>query len=153
MANRRLLPLGALPLVGALLLAGCGRSGGNLAPVQGTVTLDGKPLAGAMVEFELDPGDNVYQKTTGSISRGKTDANGRYTLEFTHEEEGALVGKHIVRITTRAMTIDAEGKEVAVPERLPARFHRESKLTAEVEPGSNQIDFPLQLEASPDAAQ
>lgn len=153
MTNTRLLPLAAIPVLVSLLLAGCGGSGGDLAPVQGTVTLDGNPLADAMVEFELEPGDNPYQRTSGSSSRGKTDANGRYTLKFTHEKEGALVGKHVVRITTRGMTIDAEGKEVSVPERLPPRFNVKSELTKEVESGSNTIDFQLQLEASPAAAE
>ena len=153
MANRRLLPVAAFPLFVSLLVAGCGGSGGKLAPVQGTVTLDGEPLPDAMVEFELEPGDNVYQRTAGSSSRGKTDANGRYTLQFTHEKEGALVGKHVVRITTRATIIDAEGNEVAVPERLPPRFNVKSELAAEVKPGSNTHNFPLQLEASAGAAE
>ena len=152
MTIKRLLPL-AVPIFVSLLLAGCGGSSEDLAPVQGTVTLDGQPLADALVEFELEPGDNVYQRTSGSSSRGKTDANGRYTLKYTHEQEGALVGKHVVRITTRSTTIDATGKEVSVPERLPPRFNLRSELTAEVEPGSNEVNFPLQLQASPAAAE
>ena len=153
MTDPRLLPLGAVPLVVSLLLAGCGGSGEKLAPVRGTVTLDGSPLADALVEFELEPGENVYERKSGSSSRGRTDANGRYTLQYTHEKEGALIGKHVVRITTRSMTVDAEGKEVSVPERLPPRFNTASELTAEVESGSNQIDFPLELQASPAVAE
>ena len=153
MTNTRFLPLGAIPLLVSLLLAGCGGSSEKLAPVHGTVTLDGSPLADAMVEFELEPSENVYERTSGSSSRGRTDANGRYTLQYTHEKEGALVGKHVVRITTRSMTVDAEGKEVSVPERLPSRFNRNSELVREVKPRSNTIDFPLQLQASPAVAE
>ncbi len=153
MTNTRLLPLAAVPVLVLPLLAGCGGSGEDLAPVQGTVTLDGNPLPDALVEFELEPGENVYQRTSGSSSRGRTDADGRYTLKYTHDSEGALVGKHVVRITTRRMTIDAEGKEVSVPERLPPQFNLKSELTAEVKPGSNPIDFQLKLQAAPAAAE
>jgi hypothetical protein len=142
-----LLP-GLLLVIVSLLTAGCGGSEGELAPVQGTVTLDGEPLAGAKVEFDLKPEEITYGKSEGSTSYGKTDAQGRYTLEHTHEQEGALIGKHVVRITTREMTVDESGKEVLVPERLPPRYNLNSELTAEVEPGSNTIDFDLTLEPS-----
>jgi len=139
---------GALLVLVSLVAAGCGGSDGNLAPVKGTVTLDGEPLAGAKLEFELDPGDVVRGKSTGSASYGKTDSSGRYTLQYTHEKQGAPVGKHTVRITTRGMTVDANGKEVLVPERLPPKYHLNSELTREVMPGSNTIDFRLTLESS-----
>ncbi|HUT94747.1 MAG TPA: carboxypeptidase-like regulatory domain-containing protein [Thermoguttaceae bacterium] len=140
--------LGSLLVLVSLLAAGCGGSDGKLAPVKGTVTLDGEPLAEARVEFDPDPGEVVRGKSTGSASYGKTDSSGRYTLQYTHEKQGALVGKHTVRITTRGMTVDPDGKEVLVPERLPPKYHLNSELTAEVKPGSNTFDFPLSLESS-----
>lgn len=149
MSTTRLLgPCSALLLV-SLFVAGCGGSDGEFAPVEGTVTLDGEPLAGARVEFELDTGELSYGKSEGSTSYGRTDARGHYELKATHEKEGAPVGKYVVRIRTREMTVNAEGKEVLVPERLPPKYHLNSKLTAEVSPGSNTIDFPLQLNSSP----
>jgi len=132
----------------SLLAAGCGGSDADLAPVKGTVSLDGEPLAGARVEFDPAPEEGIRGKSTGSASYGVTDSSGRYTLQYTHEREGALVGKHTVRITTRAMTVDADGKEVLVPERLPPKFHLNSELTREVTPGSNTFDLPLSLESS-----
>jgi len=143
----------ALLVLVALLAAGCGGSDGDLATVRGTVTLDGEPLAGARVEFDPVPEAKVRGKSTGSASCGITDSRGRYTLQYTPEQEGALVGKHVVRITTRSMTVDADGKEVLVPERLPPKFHLDSDVTRDVTPGSNTFDFPLSLEASSDAPQ
>jgi len=133
----------------SLFVTGCGDSAGKLAPVEGTVTLDGEPLAGAKVEFDPDSGTVAYGKTEGSTSYGKTDANGHYELKYTHNKDGALVGKHVVRISTRDMTIDADGNEVLVPERLPPQYNLNSKLTGEVKPGSNTINFDLKLEPSP----
>ena len=142
------LPVPLLVLV-SLVAAGCGGSAdGKLAPVKGTVSLDGEPLAGARVEFDPAPEEVVRGKSTGSASYGMTDSSGRYTLQYTHEQQGALIGKHTVRITTRAMTVDADGKEVPAPERLPPKYHLNSELTAEVTPGSNTFDFPLSLESS-----
>ncbi|MFH1922304.1 MAG: DUF6795 domain-containing protein [Planctomycetota bacterium] len=147
-ATRFLGPCFALLLV-SLLAAGCGGSDGQFAPVEGTVTLDGEPLAGARVEFDLDTGQPSYGKSDGSTSYGRTDAKGHYELKATHEKKGALVGKQVVRISTRDMTVDAEGKEVLVPERLPPKYHLNSELTADVSSGSNTIDFPLELKSSP----
>jgi hypothetical protein len=137
-----------LPALLALSVAGCGGSEGDFAPVKGTITLDGEPLDGAKVEFDIDTGELAYGRSLGSTAYGLTDANGRYELKTTHKQEGALVGKHIVRITTRRMTVDAEGKEVLNPERLPPKFNLSSELTAEVTSGSNTIDFDLNLESS-----
>jgi hypothetical protein len=59
------------------------------------------------------------------------------------------VGKNIVRITTRQMTVDESGKEVLTPERLPPKYNTASELVREVEPGSNKFTFDLTLETSP----
>lgn len=135
-------------VIGSLLVAGCGGSGERLAPVEGTVTLDGEPLANARVEFELSAENPSYGKVSGSAAYGRTDAKGRYKLKYTHEKNGAPVGKHVVRITTRDTTIDAEGNEVQVPERLPRKYNLDSELTAEVKPESNNIPFALELAPS-----
>jgi hypothetical protein len=149
MSNARSARLAPIVVLGLLLLAGCGGSDEDLAPVEGTVTLDGQPLAGAKVEFDLDPGAVRYGKMAGSSAYGKTDASGRFKLKSTHERSGAPVGKNIVRISTRDMTVDSSGKEVLVPERLPPRYNTTSVLSEEVQPGSNKFQFDLTLESPP----
>ena len=120
-------------LLSALLLNGCGSGGPELGSVSGTVTLDDRPLPDAIVEF---------QPASGSPSEGVTDSAGSYQLRYTAKKKGALLGKHQVRITlsTRA---DAHGQKVDVPQLLPARYNRNTELTAEVRSGSNKLDFPL----------
>ncbi len=82
-------------LVGlVLVVAGCG--GSKVAPVSGRVLLDGKPLAGASVNFLPD----TKEKEPGPGSVGKTDADGKFTLQLqTGSGNGAIIGKHRVRIT------------------------------------------------------
>ena len=53
--------------VAAVMTAGCGKS--DLGAVTGRVTMDGKPLPNAFVEFIPTGGQ-------GSVSYGKTDDNG-----------------------------------------------------------------------------
>ncbi len=123
--------LGLLPLG----LTGCGSGGPDLGRVEGTVTLDGKPLEGALVEFQ--------PREEGVPSYGRTDASGQYQLQFGVDQPGAMVGTHTVRITTGGMESTGEGPAVAVPERVPAKYNVQSTLTREVESGSNTIDFEL----------
>jgi hypothetical protein len=101
----------------SLASAGCAQS---IVPVSGVVTLDGKPLAGAIVNFQPAPEPAVLEP--GVASAGTTDASGRFTLtQIYPEATGARIGRHRVSVTTK----DAEG----TPERVPAPYNDDSKTT------------------------
>lgn len=122
-------PCGCWLLIALAAATGCGRpKQPPLGAVEGTVTLDGRPLAAAAVLFTPDG--------PGRTAIGVTDADGRYALTYLRDIQGADLGHHRVRITTA--TEDNGGQE-----RLPKRYHAKSELTATVEPGSNRQDFAL----------
>ena len=136
-------------LLVCLLSAGCD-TGPGLAPVEGTVTLDGTPLAGAEVEFQPTAPD-----TRPSV--GVTDASGHYELRYTMNEKGALLGEHIVRISmsedadlddvgggTAPTTDQGAHEEEEGAGRIPARYNVDSELKETVNSGSNTIDFALE---------
>ena len=112
-----------------LLLIPCGCGSGDRPPlgtVHGTITLDGKPLAGASVIFEpVEP---------ARASAGFTDDDGKYELIYIRRDKGAKVGAHLVRIS-----VAQSGKFPL----LPPRYNRQSVLKADVKAGDNTIDFPL----------
>ena len=122
-----------LPAVFCLAAAGCG--GGDLGTVEGRVTLDGQPLAGAVVRF--------LPKDGSRPSEAVTDEQGHYELRFTEERYGALVGEHRVQVSTYGEDEDEQGKPVIVPEKVPMKYNIHSELFKKVEPGSNEIDLPL----------
>lgn len=120
-----------------VVVAGCGPSKPNLefGTVQGTVTLNGKPLAGAAVVFEPDAGRPSY---------GTTSESGQFSLNYRGNPWGAVVGHHTVRITTEAVLEDSPDEPpVFLKERLPKRYHSKSILNADVTAGNNIFDFPL----------
>lgn len=117
-------------------VAGCGDKGPELGRVEGTVTLDGSPLAGARVEFQPQQG--------GSPSYGSTDEAGHYELIYSVDRPGALLGSHEVRITTFREESDGTGPPTVIPEKAPPRYNSETELTREVKPGDNPLDFPLE---------
>lgn len=117
----------------------------DLAKVTGTVTLDGKKLAGARVIFEAS--DTTY-------SYGITDDSGSYSLMFDSIKAGVLPGEKIVRITMGGMVNEGEAEdededELDGAERsstgitIPEKYNRESELTRVVESGSQTFDFDL----------
>lgn len=83
----------SIGLLGSVLLMFGGCGGGRsadlpkLVPVSGTVTLDGKPVAGASVNF-VPAG-----KTRGGMCYGMTDDNGRYELLAGDRQKGAPAGE------------------------------------------------------------
>lgn len=124
--HRRAIKLG-LPTVLLLAAVGCGRGDRPpLGTVRGTVTVDGEPLAGAVVIFEAE---GVRPST------GVTDERGRYELTYLRDIQGAVVGTHTVRIATVA-----EGRSV---DEMPGLHDRVSGLQREVKPGRNVFDFDL----------
>ena len=138
-----------------LMLAGCaGRPADypETAPVRGVVTLDGKPLTGASVNFV---------PAAGRSSAGMTDDDGRYELSYTGRIKGAMLGSHRVMLSKRvpdsAYEMSPQEKEMLangdyflpLVEMLPERYRgSESELSAEVESGRNVIDFKLTSEPS-----
>ncbi len=81
-----------------MLESGCG-SGGRYVPVSGVVTLNGKPYDKAAVSFQ--PIGTQENPNPGRGSSAYTDENGRFSL-ISDKNRGAVVGKHLVRITTRS---------------------------------------------------
>jgi hypothetical protein len=73
---------------------------GEIVPVSGRVTLEGQPLANAVVTFQpMGSGKSAETTTTGSV--GKTDSEGRFVLRLVSPEQyGAAVGDHFVTIST-----------------------------------------------------
>lgn len=126
-------------LAGVLLLAltGCfsDRPDLDFGDVHGRVTLNGQPLSDATVRF---------QPESGRASFGQTDANGEYALAFMGEPWGAIVGSHSVAITTENMIEDpVTGQSKFIREYLPPKYHAATTLSAQVEPGENEINFEL----------
>ena len=79
-------------LIGTLY--GCGGADLNLAPVSGTITVDGIPLAGVSVQFQPQKADSNGMAPT---SFGVTDDDGHYSLEVTTTgQQGTLVGPNQV---------------------------------------------------------
>ncbi|QDV71091.1 hypothetical protein Poly24_48240 [Rosistilla carotiformis] len=120
----------------AICCLGCSEDGPELGAVTGTVTLDGQPLSGALVTLAPE---------SGRSSSGRTDEAGHYELKFTFDRAGAHVGSHLVRITT-AGNPESEARS---EEKLPARYNSETELKAQVESGSNQLDFELTSGGAP----
>jgi hypothetical protein len=77
------------------IAGGCGSKNEDRAPVQGTVTYQGQPLANALVVFMPETPDKLP-------ATGLTNASGRYQLMTMVAGDGASIGKHRVTITARA---------------------------------------------------
>ena len=116
--------------VAIVLAVGCGQDGPKLVPVEGTVTLNGAPVAGALVGFQPDD-------PMASPSYGETDENGHYVLKFTLQREGAMLGTHTVSIST-------ENENSRKPETLPPEYNQNSQLKREVKDEENVFDFPIE---------
>lgn len=136
--------LGAALISG--LLAGCGGPSDqpDLGSVSGTVTLDGEPLEDATLIFQPESGRPAY---------AVTDGDGYYELQYSASTAGAMVGKHLVYISTyREGDPAAEDPELreSRPERVPAQYNRDAAdnpdMTVEIQSGGNTCDFPLSSE-------
>jgi hypothetical protein len=109
------------------------------------VTLNGQPLANALVTFQpMAKGGNV---APGLGSTGTTNANGEYQLRVVgNGPRGAEVGPHRVTISALEGPPIDPTKDVTPPqrERVPRRYNADSTLTCEVPPkGNTQADFTL----------
>lgn len=133
-------------VIAAVLGGGCSK---KFVPVSGVVTLDGKPYGKAAVSFQ--PVGGPGNSNPGRGSSAYTDENGRFVL-ISDENDGAVVGKHLVRITTRHSELPTEAgvgsADGAAPpprrEPIPPEWNSESQKQFEVPPGgTDKADFDI----------
>jgi hypothetical protein len=133
-------------LFGSFLVLALGCGGPKIATVKGKVTLNGKPLANALVTFQpIAPGGSI---DAGPGSAAKTNAQGEFTLKAMTGASGAVVGEH--RVLISVLTVgDTSGDERPVrggpplEETIPERYNKESVLKFTVKPGPNEANFDL----------
>ena len=128
------------------LAAGCSDRPA-LAPVKGTVTLDGKPLAAGSITFEA----KGLRPATGKIVNGEI-------VELTTYDagDGVPVGQHKVSVTATedpASAVVANPGDAKAPKAnymvgkslIPARYNDPSTsgLTADIKKGENAVEFKL----------
>lgn len=117
-------------IVAAIGAGGCGNS--DLVPVEGTITLNGKPLSGATIGMELVGGAKDFR-----LFSAETDASGRYVMKpFERRGEGALPGEYHVMITSVKAPPGANEMTVLPPELVPPAY-RNGSQTLSVPPAGN----------------
>jgi hypothetical protein len=141
-----------------LSLVLCGGCGDSLpvAPVSGTITLDGQPLAGASITTQPVA---TNSPNPGPGSFGQTDDQGRFELELVKPaRKGAIIGDHRVMIS-KAGTVSSEPEQSATGEPVwsddprgnrqptggnwPARFTDGSLQLTVPREGTDQANFDL----------
>ncbi len=135
-------------LLAISLIIGCSSDGIIVVPVEGTVTLNGKPLDRIMVEF--------WPESRGQRSIGETDANGHFVL-WTDDgkRRGASLGSHLITLKDSAVlgdkflgrageTVDmSAGRKSRIPNQYTSPTS--TKLSAQVEADSKNV-FVLEVE-------
>jgi hypothetical protein len=143
--------VGIVVCLGALALCGCSR-GLPMGQVDGTVRLDGAPIADAMVTFI--PADRKLPQSTGF-----TDSDGHFQLRCSNGTIGAAVGEHRVIVIDGARAPSGkgrdddelpEGKHVPVS-RVPLKYARPDKtpLRQSVEKGPQEVAIEIETNRKP----
>ena len=133
----------ALGGISVLLLSGCsGTKVPGLAAVQGRVTLDGEPLAGATITF-------ARQDAGGRSASAVTTESGEYRLQYLPGYSGATPGEYNVSIRKTVVTETGEKDVMGFPKQdireVVPRFYAsgDGRLTASVSESNEPINFEL----------
>lgn len=136
------LALGVCLLGVCTLSTGCGKSGPEFAPVEGTVLVKGKPHRGLVVRFlpDSEKGNNL-----SAIATGTTDEQGKYKLQYNDkgkEGPGAPVGWHRVLIEDASRGPTPQGQTPPPPlVSLTYSSPSTTPLRQEVKSGAQTIDL------------
>ena len=132
-----------LPILFLLLgaLFGCGsKDPFPLAPVQGTVSYQGKPLELGRVVFIPAKG------TPGPQAVGKIEPDGSFRMS-TANRDGAAIGQHVVTVHCRREPTPEEARNLVITESLiPLRYAQEdtTPLSFQVKEGRNELPIVLE---------
>ena len=122
-------------------VAGCGD---GLATVNGTVTLDGEPIAGGPQMY----GTVTFYPESGSgvPAVGLIDQAGQYYVK-TGARSGIQPGDYLICIAVKKVTMPKNPDAMPQPTLITPKKYAsvtESGLREEVQPGDNRFDFALE---------
>jgi hypothetical protein len=130
------------PLVWPLILltavlAGCGGGGEfKVAATEGRVVCEGQPVPFATVFFEPLHGEK--SAITGKSAVGYADAEGHFVLTTYDQNDGAVVGKHRVRVGPPV------GENATGKFECPCVVREEEDvMEVQIEPGKNSFEVVL----------
>lgn len=121
-------------------VAGCGPKGLPVAPVEGKVLYQGKPL-----EF----GSVIFQPKAGPPARGTIRPDGTFRLTTYREGDGAILGSHQVRVVCNenmrpGFAPDPNQETPTGKPLIPAKYSAyDSPLKAEVKQKNEPFVFEL----------
>ncbi len=102
-------------------LVGCGNQP-KFVRVTGVIRINGVPYDKAVISFQ--PKGTKENPNPGRGSSAFTDANGRFEMTCDEDREGAVVGKHLVRIMTRGNNVVGYDPVLGSPDHVPAVMGR-----------------------------
>jgi len=118
----------------SVAVVGCDR-GPEIVPVTGTVLYNGEPLPFGSVTF---------QPPSGQPARGEIRGDGTFELSTYRRGDGAVVGKHKVKIacyeSQHPAAVKGPGEQSLGRSLIPTNYTLldQSGLVAEVRPGENE---------------
>lgn len=115
----------------------------ELGTVTGTVTIDGQPGANLLIQFEPQAPIGGKGNEVGGGSTATTDAGGAYELSYKGNAKGAVIGSHLIRITSAAGGGPAGGEAAAAQVAIPPMYNTDSTLRKDVSKGENKIDIDI----------
>ena len=93
--------LASVIILTALACFGCNKTAFPIAQVEGIVLCEGQPVPFVRVSFDPIRTDSVI---VGVRAQGITDENGRFVLSTYGVNDGAVVGRHEVRVSATQAT-------------------------------------------------
>jgi hypothetical protein len=132
---RRFAHINTAVLASVVFLAamGCEKPPYDMAPVRGTVTIDGRPLSDGRVMFapvgkgELNSGKPAY---------GRIDSDGSFFLYTYGDDDGAIVGEHgVTVINTAKESADANAPKftrVSLPRRFQVVAGQDNQIDIDI---------------------
>jgi len=123
----------------SLAFAGCGESDGRLPvyPVQGTVTLQGKPLGNALIA--LHPVD--ISDPLATSCRATTDANGVFTISTYNANDGAPAGEY--KVTIECYKLKGTGTSLEPgPNILPEKYSQPTTSNLSLRVAAGEFNSP-----------
>jgi hypothetical protein len=98
-----------------LAAAGCSPPAPPMTEAEGVVRLDGKPLAGVLVQFVPEDDEGRRMPFSQAIS----DERGHYQLMCDNNRPGAVIGVH--RVMVRRLSTRGDAGATGLP--IPAIYH------------------------------